>query len=194
MASTGISAFAYPELAEELHELTTEYAIKQVERLLPAIAPFIDIMMMASDDWGTQNSLIASPDVYKELFKPYQKRVNEACHKAAPEVKTFLHSCGAIYPILDGIIEAGFDIINPVQWSAGGHSYKEWKDKCRGRIAMWGGGVNSQVTLPFGSVEDVAKEAGEVAAYLGQDGGYVFNNILAEIEPEKIIAMYNAAS
>ncbi|MEN8255813.1 MAG: uroporphyrinogen decarboxylase family protein [Verrucomicrobiota bacterium] len=186
-----------PELAEELHELTTEYAVKQVERLLPAIAPYIDIVMMASDDWGTQTSLIASPDVYEELFKPYQRRVNEACHRVAPEVKTFLHSCGAIYPILDGIIEAGFDVINPIQWSAGGHSYKEWKDKCRGRIAMWGGGVNSQGTLPLGSVEDVAREAGEVSAYLAQDSGYVFNNIhniLAEIEPEKIIAMYKAAS
>ncbi len=186
-----------PEYVEELHELTTEYAVKQAERLLPAIAPYIDVLMMASDDWGTQSSLIASPTVYEELFKPYQHRVNEACHRLAPNVKTFLHSCGAIYPILDGIIEAGFDVINPVQWSAGGHSYKEWKDKCRGRIAMWGGGINSQVTLPLGSVEDVANEAREVSAYLGQDSGYVFNNIhniLAEIEPGKIIAMYRAAS
>jgi uroporphyrinogen decarboxylase len=186
-----------PEFVEKLHELTTEFAIQQIERLLPAIAPYIDIVMMASDDWGTQSSLIASPTVYEELFKPYQRRVNDACHRIAPEVKTFLHSCGAIYPLLDGIVEAGFDVVNPVQWSAGGQSYRDWKDKCRGRIALWGGGVNSQVTLPLGTVEDVAKEAAEVSAYLGRDSGYVFNNIhniLAEIEPEKIIAMYRVAS
>jgi len=85
--------------------------------------------------------------------------------------------------------------MNPVQWSAGGHSYREWKDKARGRIALWGGGVNSQTTLPHGTPADVQAEAREVAAYLAQDGGFVFcniHNLLAEVPPEKIIALYRA--
>ena len=152
--------------------------------------------MLAADDWGTQANLIASPKVYRNLFLPYYRRLTDECHRIAPQVKVFLHCCGAVYNLIDLVIESGFDILNPVQWSAGGHSYQEWKEKAHGRIAFWGGGVNSQVTLPLGSVEDVRQEAAEVAQIMKQDGGYVFcniHNILAEIAPEKVIAMYEAA-
>ena len=120
--------------------------------------------------------------------------MNDACHALAPNVKTFLHSCGAIYDLIDLLVESGFDIMNPVQWSAGPHSYREWKDKARKRIALWGGGVNSQSTLPLGTVQEIQAEAREVAHYLGQDGGFVCNihNLLAEIPPEKIMALYRA--
>ena len=91
----------------------------------------------------------------------YYRRVNDAIHEAAPQVKTFLHSCGAIYDILDLVIDSGFDVVNPVQWTAGGHSYREWKDRCRNRIALWGGGVNAQQTLVLGTVEDVDKSGGD---------------------------------
>jgi uroporphyrinogen decarboxylase len=108
-----------------------------------------------------------------------------------------MHNCGAIYPLIDMIIEAGFDILNPVQWSAGQHSYRQWKEKCRGRIALWGGGVNAQATLPMGTVKEIQAEVREVVQCLSQGSGYVFNsihNITAEIPPDKIIAMYEAAS
>ena len=93
-------------------------------------------------------------------------------------------------------MESGFDVLNPVQWTAGGHSYREWKDKARGRLALWGGGVNAEGTLLLGTVEDVADEACAVMRVLNQDGGFVFcniHNLLAEVPPEKIIAMYRAA-
>jgi len=107
----------------------------------------------------------------------------------------FLHSCGAIYDLIDLLIDSGFDIINPVQWSAGSRSYRDWKDKARGRIALWGGGVNSQTTLLHGTTTDIQAEAREVTQYLGQDGGFVFcniHNLLAEVPPEKIMALYQA--
>jgi uroporphyrinogen decarboxylase len=154
------------------------------------------VIILGADDWGTQQSTIASPEVFRTLFLPYRRRINDECHRLAPATKTFLHSCGAIYNILDLIIESGFDIVNPVQWPAGGHSFREWKDKARKRITLWGGGVNSQHTLPLGSVADVARETAEVVRYMTQDGGYVFcniHNLVAEIPPEKIIAMYRAA-
>jgi uroporphyrinogen decarboxylase len=185
-----------PEYVAELHQIAMEHALKNIRLLLPEIHPYIDVVWLASDDWGTQNNTIASPKVFRDLFLPYRRQINEACHEIAPQVKTFLHSCGAIYKILDQIIESGFDILNPVQWPAGGHSYQEWKDKARKQITLWGGGVNAQHTLPLGSVQDVAREVREVTAYLGQDGGYVFcniHNLLAEIPPEKVIAMYQAA-
>ena len=185
-----------PDYVAELHELVTEHMLSNVRILLPEIAPYIDILMVAADDWGTQNNLIASPRVFRNLFLPYYRRINDECHRLAPQLKQFLHCCGAVYNLLDLVIEAGFDILNPVQWPAGGHSPQEWKDKARERLALWGGGVNAQATLPLGSEEDVAGEARRTARILGEGGGYVFcniHNILAEIAPEKVIAMYRAA-
>lgn len=185
-----------PNYVADLHGLITEYALKTIQALLPEIHPYIDIIMMSADDWGTQNSLIASGEIFRNLFMPYLRRMNHQCHKIAPQVKTFLHSCGAIYDVIDLIIESGFDILNPVQWTAGEHSYIQWKDKCRNRIVLWGGGVNSQVTLPLDTVEEIEKEVTKVVTYFSEDSGYVFSNIhnfLAEITPEKIIAMYKAA-
>ena len=95
------------------------------------------------------------------------------------------------------MIDAGFDVLNPVQWSAGGRSWPEWKDACRGRIALWGGGVNTQRTLPLGTVADVERETREAVSDLSEGGGYVFaaiHNILAEIDPRKVVAMYRTAS
>jgi uroporphyrinogen decarboxylase len=186
-----------PEYVTELHEIATERTLQNIRILLPEIKDSIDIIMLAADDWGTQSNLIASPKVYQKLFMPYYRRLIDECHRIAPQVKLFLHSCGAIYNLLDLVVETGFDILNPVQWPAGGHSYQEWKNKARGRIALWGGGVNSQETLPLGSVDDVSKEAASVAEYMNKDGGFVFcnvHNILAEISPEKVIAMYTAVN
>jgi uroporphyrinogen decarboxylase len=184
-----------PDYVTELHEIVTERSLYNVRALLPEIREYVDVIMMTADDWGTQNNLFASPKVYQKLFLPYYQRINVLAHQIAPQMKLFMHNCGAVYDLIDLVVESGFDILNPVQWPAGGHSYREWKDKARGRIALWGGGVNAQATLPHGSVEDVRREVSEVTHCLAQGGGYVFcniHNILAEITPEKVIAMYAA--
>jgi uroporphyrinogen decarboxylase len=188
-----IQCLTEPDYVHELHGIATEYAVENARRLLPEIAGNIDVILTAADDWGTQQNTIASPKVFRELFFPYRKRLNDQVHQLAPGTKTFLHSCGAIYTLIDLIIECGFDILNPVQWSAGKYSYQDWKDRARKRLVLWGGGVNSQATLPLGSLEEVKREANQVTAYMAQDGGYVFcntHNILAEIAPEKVIALY----
>lgn len=185
-----------PDFVAELHEIIIDNAVHNISMLVEEIHPYIDIYNCGSDDWGTQEQTFASPATFEQLFQPYYRRVTDAVHNAAPGLKTFLHSCGAIYDIIDQVIDAGFDILNPVQWCAGGHSYREWKDKARNRITLWGGGVNTQVTLPLGTVEEVAREATEVVQYMKQDGGFVFcaiHNILAEIPGDKILAMYRAA-
>lgn len=185
-----------PGYVAELHQIITDHTARNLRALLPEIAGYVDIIMMAADDWGTQQNLIASPAIYRSLFLPYRRMLNDEAHRLAPQVKLFLHSCGAIYTLIDMIVESGFDIMNPVQWPAGGQSYREWKDKARGRIALWGGGVNAQHTLPLGSVDDVRREAAEVSAYMGRDGGYIFcniHNLVAEITPEKMLALYQAA-
>jgi uroporphyrinogen decarboxylase len=184
-----------PDYVRAVHEIAISQAVENARRLLPVIRDYVDILLLSADDWGTQNTTIASPDVYKTLFQPYYRRLNDECHRWAPAAKTFLHSCGAIYDIIDPIIQSGFDILNPVQWSAGKASFRDWKDRARGRITLWGGGVNSQVTLPRGSVRDVETETRTVAACLRKDNGFVLcniHNILAEIPPEKVIALYRS--
>ena len=184
-----------PGYVAELHGLVTEHALRNIRALLPEIHDFIDILWTAGDDWGTQQNLIASPQVYRDLFLPYRRHINDECHQLAPTVKTFLHSCGAIYDLLDLFVESRFDVLNPVQWSAGNRTYREWKDKARNRIALWGGGVNAQTTLAHGTPREVQAEARSVAAYLGQDGGFVFcsiHNLLAEVPAEKVVALYQA--
>jgi uroporphyrinogen decarboxylase len=186
-----------PDYVTELHAIATEHTLRNIRMLASEISPYVDVIWAASDDWGTQHSLIASPDIFRTLFLPYRRRINDELHKLAPHAAIFLHSCGAIYDLIDLIVECDFDVLNPAQWPAGGHSYREWKDKARGRIALWGGGLNSQATLPLGTVRDVARETAEVVKYMGRDNGYVFaniHNILAEIAPEKVIAMYRAAA
>ena len=185
-----------PNYVEELHEIVIEQAVQNIRCVLPEIRENVDVIMIAADDWGTQQNLIASPKVFRKLFLPFYSRVNEECHRIAPQVKLFFHCCGAVYDLIDLVVESGFDILNPVQWSAGKKSYRDWKDKARNRISLWGGGVNAQVTLPLGSVDDVSRETTEVVQYMIQDGGYIFcniHNILAEIPPEKVIAFYKAA-
>jgi uroporphyrinogen decarboxylase len=185
-----------PEHIHAYHEILTRHALARIDRMLPAIAPHVDVLMLCADDQGIQTGPVLPPAVFEELFVPYYRRVNDRVHQLAPHMKTFLHSCGAIYDLLDGVLAAGFDALNPVQWSAGSASYRQWKDKVRGRMTLWGGGVNTQTTLPFGRVADIEREVRQVVPCLAADSGYVFcaiHNLLAEIPPEKVIALYRTA-
>lgn len=197
MAAWSMTCLLEPDHVKEAHDMTVEYGGRNFEKVLGAVRNDVDIVMLSADDQGTQNATILPPDSFKDLYMPYYKKINRRIHRAAPEVFTFLHSCGAIYEIIDYIIEAEFNVLNPVQWTAGGHSPEEWFAKTRGRIALWGGGVDSQSLLPLGKVEDIERQAAENTALFSRQGGYVFtniHNILAEIEPEKVIAMYRGAS
>ncbi len=185
-----------PAFIHELHALQLEYALRNLRALLPEIRDYVDVISTDADDWGNQNSLMASPATFRELFLPYRKRHNQEIHGLAPKVKTFLHSCGAIYDILDMLVETGTDILNPVQWSAGGYSAGQWKARVKGKMSLWGGGVDSQHTLPLGTVAEIEREVRATVAALAEGSGYVFcnvHNLLAEIPPEKVIALYRTA-
>jgi uroporphyrinogen decarboxylase len=167
MAVFSVLCLTDEDYVAELHEIITKHTLVNVRRPLPEIAPYVDVIWLASDDWGTQNSTIASPKVFRKLLLPYRRRINEVCHALAPEVKTFLHSCGAIYDLLDMIVESDCAVLNSVQWPAGKHPYHEWKAKARGRLTLWGGRVKAQFTLPLGTVEDGARAVAEVVGCLG---------------------------
>lgn len=196
MAEYSMVCLLHPEWARERHQLAADFVVRQVELLLPEVRESIDTIMFAADDQGTQNGLILPPAVFRELYVPFYRKMTDAVHRVAPGVKVFLHSCGAIYDLIPAIIDAGFDVMNPVQWCAGPRSYREWKEACRGKLGLWGGGVNTQRTLPLGSVADVEREVAEVVPVMASGGGYVFcaiHNVLAEIDPRKVVAMYRTA-
>jgi len=186
-----------PDLVHELHSLCLEASLKNIRALVPELKDCVDIVGTHSDDWGNQQSLMAYPATFRDLFLPYRQQHNAEIHRFAPHLKTFLHSCGALYQILDLLVETGTDILNPVQWPAGGHSPKEWKDKVRRKMSFWGGGVNAQHTLPSGSLVDIAREVRQTIPILAADSGYVFcsiHNLLAEISAEKVLTLYRTAA
>lgn len=185
-----------PDYIKEYHDIKAEYKSERMEKVIKAVKGNVDLVLSGNHDMGTQNTTIIAPEAFNEMWMPYFKRVNDTIHSANSDVKTFLHSCGAVYDVMDYIIGANFDILNPVQWTAGGHSYKEWKDKARKRLVLWGGGVDSQHLLPLGTVEEIRAQVREIVSYLKKDGGFVFcniHNLTADIVPEKISAIYDEA-
>ncbi len=196
MARFSMLCMAEPEHIKELHSIIARRAVERIRALIPLIAPYVDVLMLSADDQGTQSGTILPPKVYRELFVPCYRMMNDAIHELAPGMKVFLHSCGGIYDILDDIADAGFDVLNPVQWPAGKNSYEEWKSKCQGRLALWGGGAKGQSTMPLGTPEDVRREVSQVAPCLAKGSGFVFcciHNMLAEVPAENAVAMYRAA-
>ena len=166
-----------------------------LDKFLAIAGPFIEGIQM-NDDFGAQTALQVSPRIYRELFKPRQRKWIEFV-KARTRAKVFIHCDGAIEDILPDFIEIGIDVLNPLQTSARGMDPKPIKEKYGQNLAFWGGGVETQTTLAFGSVEEVRREVRERVKLLGAGGGYVFatiHNIQADIPPEKVLAIYDTIS
>jgi uroporphyrinogen-III decarboxylase len=154
----------------------------------------VDIIFICGADFGTQNSTFCSEDTFRELYMPYYKKINDWIHKNTAW-KTFKHSCGAIEPFMKLFIEAGFDIINPVQCSAKGMDPKILKDRYGDKLVFWGGGVDTQWVLPFGTMEEIRQQVLERCKIFSHNGGFVFNaihNIQANTPVENIAAMIKA--
>jgi uroporphyrinogen-III decarboxylase len=135
-----------------------------------------------------------SKETYRKLFKPFHKQVNDWVHEHT-EWKTFIHSCGSVEAFIEDFIDAGFDILNPVQTSAAYMDPRLLKSKYGDKIVFWGGGIETQTTLPFGTPEQVIQEVKERIRIFAPKGGFVFNtihNILPRVPVENVLAMYKA--
>ena len=182
----------YPDYIKGIFELQCEIALKNLELSYEAVGNKIDVIRVSGTDFGTQNGPLISPDMYREFYKPFHKRINDWIHKNT-SWKTFYHTCGSIVPILDDLIEAGVDILNPVQTSAKDMDPKMLKERYGDKLIFWGGGVDTQGTLPFGTPEEVRKEVNERCQIFGKDGGFVFNtihNIQSKVPIENLMAMF----
>ena len=128
---------------------------------------------------------------FREFYVPYYLKMTSWIHSNT-EWKVFKHSCGAVEPLLPGFIEAGFDILNPVQISAAGMNPERLKEKYGKQFVFWGGGVDTQKVLAFGTPDDVKKQVRELCSVFSREGGFVFNtvhNIQANVPVENVAAM-----
>jgi len=189
-----LATLAYPDYIEKVFEKQCEIALKNVELLAGAVGDLVQVVFVSGTDFGTQNGLFLSLETFRELYKPYQKAVNDRIHELTGW-KTFIHTCGAVHELIPDLIEAGFDILNPVQISASGMDPARLKKEFGKDIVFWGGGVDTQRTLPFGTPGEVYREVRENIEILAPGGGYVFNtvhNIQSNVPVENILAMFRA--
>lgn len=185
-----------PARAHRLLNRLVEMHLQNLERFLSAVGPNIDIIVFGGDDLGMQSGPQISPHMFEEFFLS-RYRLMWAATKRLADVKIMLHSCGGICPFLPGLIEAGLDIIQPVQTTAKDMEPETLKREFGKDLCLWGGGCNTQSILPRGTPAEVAEDVRRRLGIFAPGGGYVFqqiHNILAEVRPENIVAMFEAVN
>ena len=183
-----------PDFVHRIFDMQLEVVLKNLERAKAVVGDAPDVLFTCGTDFGTQTSSFCSIDTFRALYKPYYKVVNRWIHDNT-NWKVFKHSCGAIANFVPDMIDAGFDVLNPVQWTASGMDRKALKRKYGADIVFWGGGIDTQKTLPFGTAQEVYTEALECLRIFGEGGGYVFNavhNIQAKVPAENVISLFKA--
>ena len=178
----------------QVFEKEIDIAIANYEKLWSALGDKIDVVLTCGTDFGSQESQFCSIDTFRELWLPHYRRMNDWIHQHTTW-KIFKHSCGAIIPILPGLIEAGFDIINPVQINAKDMDSRRLKEEFGSQLTFWGGGVDTQKILPFGTPDEIRRHVMGQCEILGRDGGFVFNavhNVQANVPVDNVVAMFDA--
>lgn len=198
----GFEDFYYNLAAEKemIHywaeKMTDAYCV-MLDKILDRIGKYIDIAMFGGDDLGTQQSSQLSAEMYREMIKPYQKKVYQFVRKKAPKVKVGLHCCGAIKELIPDLIDAGVQVLNPIQISAKEMDPKELKEKFGKELVFWGGGADMQGFVNHtDEPEKIYSHVRRLIDVFAADGNYIFapvHNILDNIPPEKVIAIFRAA-
>ena len=191
-----ISTLIREDFVKEIYRRQTEIAIGNLNQLHNVIGNRIDVVFTCGTDFGTQNSTFCSPETFDRMWLPYYRIVNDWIHLNTTW-KTFKHSCGAVEPLLSHFIEAGFDIINPVQINASGMDSRTLKKKYGDKLVFWGGGVDTQGVFAFGTPSQVKQQVITQCEILNNNGGFVFNtvhNIQANVPFENVVAMLDALS
>lgn len=179
---------------KKLLDRLVERNIAKLERIINGVGEYIDFLQFG-DDLGGQDGPFMSPGIYREVFKPRHKKMWDFVHEKS-RCKVFLHSCGSIYELLPDLIDAGLDVLNPVQTTSRDMGPEKLKKEFGKDIVFWGGCCNTRDVLARGTPEEVRKDVEERIKILGEGGGLVFNqihNILADIPPGNVIAMFKAA-
>lgn len=189
-----MSSLTRPEYLHYVFDKQTDVALENLRMAKEATGDLVDAAYICGTDFGTQESSFCSVETFRELYAPYYRKINDWIHQHT-RWKTFKHSCGAVEPFMESFIEAGFDIINPVQVNAAGMDPVQLKKKYGERLVFWGGGVDTQKVLPFASPEEVKTHVIRQCEILAPGGGFVFNtvhNIQANVPLRNVVAMLEA--
>ena len=182
------------EYVQTVFEMQSDIALLNLKRIFQRVGNKPDVVFLCGTDFGTQDSQFCSPETFEELYLPYYRKMTGWIHKNT-NWKVFKHSCGAVEPLIEKFIAAGFDILNPVQINAAGMDPKHLKSTYGQGISFWGGGVDTQKVLAFGTPREVESQVIQQCRQLSGNGGFVFNtvhNIQANVPVENIVAMVNA--
>ena len=182
------------DYVQAVFERQCEIALERLAQFHTVVGEAVDILNLCGTDFGTQRSTFCSIETFDRLWAPIYRRLNDWIHRHTTW-QSMKHCCGAIAPLIPRFVDVGFDILNPLQFSAAGMDPRAIKAKYGDRLVLWGGGVNTQQTLPFGTIEKVRAEVLERCEILSKGGGYVFNTIhciQANTPLENIVAMIDA--
>ncbi|NQU38845.1 MAG: methyltransferase [Lentisphaerae bacterium] len=178
---------------ERLLEVLMESHLATLEKVCAAVGDVCDILRFG-DDLGIDSGPFMPPELYRRLFKPHHARLCQYVHEQS-QMKTFLHSCGSIYKIMPDLIEAGYDVINPVQTNCIDMEPDRLKREFGNDITFWGGGCDTRTVLNRATPQGVKEHVKERLDILAPGGGFVFNtvhNILPEVPPANVMAMFEA--
>jgi len=187
-----MSTVTRKDYVREIFARQCEIALANLERCFSAVGNRPTIVFMSGTDFGAQLGPFLSPALYCELYQPFQRRLNDWVHENT-QWKTFIHSCGSVWELIPHFIDAGFDILNPVQCSAARMDAESLKARFGEHVTFWGGGVDTQRTLPFGTAEEVRAEVRARIQAFKPGGGFVFNtihNVQPGVPLENVLALY----
>jgi hypothetical protein len=189
-----VSTVARKDYVRAIFERQCELALENLARLHEVVGDRISALLVTGTDFGTQQGPFISVKAYRDLFQPFHIELNTWIHTHT-QWKSFIHSCGSVRKLIPSFIEAGFDILNPVQCSAADMDPGELKREFGDALTFWGGGVDTQKTLPFGTPKEVRAEVRERVRTFGPGGGFVFNTIhnVQPLSPvQNVWTMYEA--
>jgi uroporphyrinogen decarboxylase len=171
----------------------SDVILSSLKLYLEQVGQYIQVVKMG-DDLGTQNGPLMSPATYRQMIKPYHREIFRLI-KQYTDAKVFLHSCGSVYKLLPDLIDAGVEILNPVQVSAHDMDTRRLKTEFGNRLSFWGA-IDTQHVLPNGNPEEVKAEVERRVSDLAVGGGYVLapvHNVQADVPPGNVITMYQHA-
>ena len=184
-----------PDTVEVLLDKLLEKHLKTLEKVCAAVGDVVDIIRFG-DDFGMSNGPFMSPETYRQIFKPRLKQLCDYVKKNS-QMHTMIHSCGSIYSLMPDMIDAGIEIFNPVQTSCANMDFRKLKQEFGSSCTFWGGGIETVGTLNIGSPEQVREQVLERLEVFSEGGGFVFNtihNILPDVPPQNIVAMFDAVN
>lgn len=172
-----------------------ENAVENLKIYLQAVGKYLDIIVISGFDFGIQDRELFIPEIFRDIYLPNYKLINDYVHNNC-SAKTLYHSCGSNWNLIEYFIEAGWDILNPVQTTAANMDPVKLKEHFGGRITFFGGGTDTQTVLPFGTPQEVIEQVKERMEIFSPGGGFIFSpihNIQLGVPPENFFAMVDAA-